>query len=192
MELILIRHGLPVRRVNEDGTPANPELSDIGHGQAQKVAAGLEGLEIDRLYSSPMERALQTAKPLSAEKKLDIEICDGVAEYDQHAEQYTPVEQLKEHDYDAWLRLMKGEVQADFQEFAGTVCDSLETIVDENRGRRVAVTCHGGVINVWAAYVMGFDPRLFFNPHYTSLNIFMAASSGEKSVITLNDFSHLK
>ena len=59
-------------------------------------------------------------------------------------------------------------------------------------GKRVAVTCHGGVINVWAAHVVGFDPRLFFNPNYTSVNRFMAASSGSKTVITLNEHFHLK
>lgn len=192
LELILIRHGLPVHRETEDGTPANPALSEIGLDQAQRVAAGLHDLQIDRLYSSPMERALQTAIPLSKQKGLEIEVCDGVAEYDQNAVQYIPVEKLKEIDYEAWRRLMSGEVQADFDDFASTVVRSLEEIVRENKGRRVAVTCHGGVINVWAAHVMGFDPRLFFNPNYTSRNVFMAASSGEKSVITLNDFSHLK
>lgn len=192
MELILIRHGLPEHRVTDDGTPANPDLSDVGHDQAQRVADWLEDRHIDRLYSSPMKRALQTAGPLSKQKGLNIEVCDGVAEYDQESEHYIPVEKLKEHDFEAWQRLMKGEMEENFPQFAATVCESLEVIVDENRGKRVAVTCHGGVINVWAARVIGFDPRMFFNPNYTSINVFMAASSGEKSVITLNEHAHLK
>lgn len=192
MELILIRHGLPEHRETDDGSPANPDLSEEGHDQARKVADWLESLHIDRLYSSPMKRALQTAEPLSQLKGLDIEVRDGVAEYDQNAGQYIPVEQLKEQDFDAWSRLMKGEVEADFPAFAQTVCESLDEIVTENSGKRVAVACHGGVINVWTARVIGFDPRMFFNPNYTSLNVFRAASSGERSVITLNEFSHLK
>lgn len=192
MELILIRHGLPEQRVTDDGTPADPDLSEAGFDQAQKVASWLEHLQIDRLYSSPMKRALQTAAPLSEQKGLEVEVRDGVAEYDRNAAHYTPVEDLKEQDYDAWKRLMEGGVEADFPQFAATVCDSLEAIIAENKGNRVAVACHGGVINVWAAHVIGFDPRMFFNPNYTSVNIFRAASSGEKSVITLNDFAHLK
>lgn len=192
MELILIRHGLPEHRETDDGTPADPELSEAGLSQAQKVADWLEGHRIDRLYSSPMRRAIETAKPLSSQKGLEIEISDGVAEYDRNAAQYVPVEKLKEHDYEAWKRLMKGEVEADFQDFATTVCKDLQAIVDDNRGKRVAVTCHGGVINVWAAHVIGFEPRMFFNPNYTSLNTFMAASSGEKSIITLNEHVHLR
>jgi hypothetical protein len=33
--------------------------------------------------------------------------------------------------------------------------------------------------------------RMFFNPNYTSMSRFMVASSGEKSIITLNEHAHL-
>ena len=191
MELILIRPGLPEKRVNEDGSPADPPLSETGLKQADQVAQWLKDVHLDRLYSSPMQRALQTAAPIARLKNMEVEIRDGVAEYDQQSDLYIPVEQLKEQDYEGWRKLMKGEVSIDFPAFAARVCESLEEIIAENRGRRVAVTCHGGVVNVWTAHVIGFEPRMFFNPNYTSINRFMAASSGEKSVITLNDYHHL-
>ena len=192
MELILIRHGLPEKIINDDGSPADPPLSSMGLQQADKMADWLTDLEIDCLYSSPMQRAMQTAAPLASQKGLEVRIRDGVAEYDQQSEHYIPVEQLKEQDYERWMRLMKGDVDIDFPAFAKNVCDTLDEIVAENRGRRVAVTCHGGVINVWAAHVIGFEAKMFFNPNYTSINRFMAASSGEKSVISLNEHVHLR
>lgn len=192
MELILIRHGLPEKIVNDDGSPADPPLSAEGHSQAEKMAAFLEGESIDRLYSSPMQRAHQTALPLAATTGLEIELEEGVAEYDKDSEAYIPVEELKALDYDRWLRLMNGETDINFPIFAETVIESLNRIIKDNSGKRVAVTCHGGVVNVWAAHVVGFEPRLFFNPNYTSVNRFMAASSGSKTVITLNEHFHLK
>jgi probable phosphoglycerate mutase len=102
------------------------------------------------------------------------------------------VEQLKAQDFERWQRLMRGEMEADFELFADRVIESLERIVIDNPGRRVAVTCHGGVINVWAAHVIGFSPRFFFNPDYTSINRFMGARSGERSIITLNEAVHLR
>lgn len=193
MELFLIRHGLPEKIVNDDGTPADPPLSVEGRRQAEKVAAWLEKEHIDRLYSSPMKRAYETAMPIAKLRDLEIVVRDGVAEYDQHAEHYIPVEELKELDYERWQNLMKGEMdEIDFPKFVESVTTSLEQIIEENRGKRVAVTCHGGVINVWAAHVIGFEPRMFFNPDYTSINRFMAASSGERSVVTLNEHFHLK
>jgi probable phosphoglycerate mutase len=191
MELILIRHGLPEKVINDDGSPADPPLSSTGLEQAEKVANWLSEAQIDCLYSSPMQRAMQTAAPIAKQKGLEVQVRDGVAEYDQKSDLYIPVEQLKAQDYDRWLRLMKGEVDIDFPAFAKNVCDTLEEIVSQNKGKRVAVACHGGVINVWTAHVIGFEAKMFFNPNYTSINRFMAASSGEKSVITLNEHAHL-
>ncbi len=193
MELILIRHGLPEKVINEDGTPADPPLSEEGLKQAELVADWLEHEQMDRLYASPMRSAMQTAAPLAKAKGLDIEPREGVAEYDRKSDLYIPVEQMKELDYDRWKKLMTGEiVDLDFPEFANAVISALEAIIDENRGKRVAVACHGGVINVWTAHVIGFEAKMFFNPNYTSINRFMAASSGEKSVISLNEHHHLK
>jgi probable phosphoglycerate mutase len=192
MELILIRHGLPQHVETQDGTPADPPLSEIGHAQAGQMATWLQHEAIDVLYSSPMARAHQTAEPLARAQGLEIELRDGVAEFDQHSAAYVPVEKLKQIDYERWQRLMQGDLDVDMGEFADTVIQTLEEIVGANRGRRVAVTCHGGVINVWTAHVIGFTPRMFFNPDYTSINRFQCASSGERSVITLNEAIHLR
>lgn len=192
MELLLIRHGLPQHIENTDGSPANPPLSERGHQQAQSMADWLRGESIDRLYSSPMTRASQTAQPLARRLGLEIELHPGVAEYDQDASSYVPVERLKEVDYERWLRLMQGETDTDFETFSAQVIAALEDIVQQNSGRTVAVTCHGGVINVWTAHVIGFRPRLFFNPDYTSINRYLCAGSGERSVRTLNEAVHLR
>jgi probable phosphoglycerate mutase len=193
MELILIRHGLPERVETEDGTPADPPLSEVGHEQAQRMAKWLEDQHIDHLYSSPMQRAVQTAAPLAALKGLEPELRDGVAEYDKNADHYIPVEDLKKYDYDRWLRLMRGEIEdINFPKFCADVITTLNEIVDSHRGKTVAVTCHGGVVNVWTAHVMGLEPRMFFNPNYTSISRYMGASSGERSIITLNEHTHLQ
>ena len=105
MELILIRHGLPKHVENTDGKPADPPLSDIGHAQAELMATWLQHESIDHLYSSPMARAYETAKPLARAQGLSIEVKDGVAEYDRQARAYIPVEKLKKIVYDRWLKL---------------------------------------------------------------------------------------
>jgi 2,3-bisphosphoglycerate-dependent phosphoglycerate mutase len=193
MELILIRHGLPLQVETTDGTPADPPLSEVGHQQAQRMAKWLEGEHVDHLYSSPMQRAVQTAAPLAALKGLEPVLRDGIAEYDRHADHYIPVEDLKKSDYDRWLRIMSGKiVDINFPKFCVEVVTTLSEIIDSHRGKTVAVTCHGGVVNAWTAHVMGMEPRMFFNPNYTSISRYMGASSGERSIITLNEFTHLQ
>ena len=113
MELILIRHGLPLRVENAPGAPADPALSDVGHVQAERMAQWLRNERIDRLYSSPLRRARETAKPLGAALGLAIELEPDAAEFDQHSASYIPMEHLKEADFERWQRLMRGEMEAD-------------------------------------------------------------------------------
>lgn len=191
MELILIRHGLPQVQINEDGTPADPALSEEGHRQAAKLSVWMDRAGIDRLYSSPMRRARETAEPLARKLGLGVELIDAVAEFDKDEVAYVPLEVIKQTDPDRFRELANYAGDPRFDKFQGAVVDALTKVAADNQGRRVAVACHGGVINVWAAHVVGLSPRLFFNPFYTSINRFLVASTGEQSVLSLNDQSHL-
>jgi probable phosphoglycerate mutase len=148
MELILIRHGLPLRVENTDGSPADPELGNDGVEQAQKLARWMKDEKLDAIYCSPLMRARMTAKPLADAKDLET----------------------------SRIKVIK----------------SLATIIAENKGRRVAVVCHGGIINVWGAHILGMKKSLFFKPEYTSVNRFMASSSGVHSLVSLNETGHLR
>src|SRR5262245_37976304 len=65
VELLLIRHALPLRVENRDGTPADPPLSAEGRLQAERLAAWLTDDKIDAVYTSPLRRARETAEPLA-------------------------------------------------------------------------------------------------------------------------------
>ena len=80
----------------------------------------------------------------------------------------------------------------DIAAFRKSVVDAIEGLVREHRGRRVGVVCHGGVINAWAGHVLGIEDPLFFEPTYTSINRFLAAGTGERSVVSLNEAAHLR
>lgn len=194
MELVIIRHGLPVRRETPDGTAADPPLSDVGIEQARRLAAWLADEVFDAVYSSPMRRAQETSEPMATDKDIEVRLHPGVAEYDQHSPSYIPLEQLRRENYAAWRELMETRAFGgdDPHVFRKTVVDALSEIAASHRGERVAVVCHGGVINAWASHVLGIEDVFFFNPTYTSINRFMVASSGQMSVVTLNEQAHLR
>ncbi len=188
MELIVVRHARPERIEDADG-PADPPLTDIGLRQARAVAGYLGGEQIDAIYVSPMRRARQTAEPLERLLGVEAVVRDGIREYDAEEPNYIPVEDLKA-DKAAWKEYLATEATTDRSRFVAEVILTMDQIAAENRGKRVAVVCHGGVINAWAHHVVGNDNSLFFNPDYTSINRFMVASSGEKSVVSLNETPH--
>ena len=192
MELIVIRHGLP-ERVELAAGRADPALSDVGRRQARQVGAWLGRETIDAIYTSPLRRAIETASPLAASARLRPVVHEAVAEYDRAASHYIPMEELKAEDYPAWKAFVDGDYgdELDMAGFARTVAGGMEEIIRANAGRRVAVFCHGGVVNVWTAMVLGMTPRLFIDVAYASVSRFLCASTGERNVRSLNETGHL-
>jgi 2,3-bisphosphoglycerate-dependent phosphoglycerate mutase len=195
MELMLIRHAIPVRREVEAG-PADPDLSEAGWRQARLLADYLASEKIDSLYASPMRRAVQTATPLGELTGHVPHIVDDVAEYDRHSNEYVPVEELKAANDPRWKEMLDGGwsvAEETEQEFVDRVFRGIESIVAANQSSRVAVVCHGGVINAYIARILGLgNQRGFFYPNYTSIHRIAAARSGERSIVTINETSHLR
>lgn len=195
MEIILIRHAIPVRKELEQGV-ADPELSPAGLRQAELLAEYLAAESIDALYASPMRRARETAEPVAQAMDLAIGIVDGVAEYDRNSEWYVPVEELKAANDPRWQEIIDGTWQGSDEtedQFVDRVVSSIESVIARHSSQRVAVVCHGGVINAYVARILGLgNQRGFFYPNYTSIHRIAAARSGERSVVTLNETSHLR
>ncbi|NLF91524.1 MAG: phosphoglycerate mutase, partial [Corynebacterium marinum] len=62
--LLLVRHGVtPTTGQVLPGRAPGLHLSEAGREQARAVAQRLEGLELAAIYTSPMERARETAAP---------------------------------------------------------------------------------------------------------------------------------
>jgi 2,3-bisphosphoglycerate-dependent phosphoglycerate mutase len=194
MELLLIRHALPIRRELEAGV-ADPDLADLGHAQAKHLADYLSSERLHAVYTSPMRRAVQTGAPVAAAHQLDPVTVDGVAEWDRNAPEYVPVEELKATNDPRWQAMLAGEWTSDESQesFQDRVLTSIETLISMHRGERIAVVCHGGVINSYLCHVLGMpDEGGFFYPNYTSIHRIAAASSGERSIVTINETSHLR
>lgn len=188
MELLLIRHALPVR-IDEGSTdgPADPALSELGRAQARALTHWLHEEHVDALWCSPMRRARETAAPVADRLGLEVTFHEGLAEFDREARSYIPIEELKAAGDPRW-----NEVPEQPEHFRAVVVDAMEGIVRAHAGHRVAVVCHGGVINAYAAHVLGIDDPLFFLPTYTSISRIFAASTGERSIASLNEAAHLR
>jgi broad specificity phosphatase PhoE len=196
MDLLLVRHAEPVRVApGERGGPADPELTPAGIEQAARLAAWLAREQIDHVVSSPLQRALETAAPIAAAHGLEVEVVDGIQEWDADTDAYIPVEELRETKDDRWQAMIEGRWEdyggEDPVRFGARIVRTIDAIVDAHPARRVVVVCHGGVINVYLAALLGLDRHLWFDPAYTSVSRVQAARSGPRSLASLNEIGHL-
>ena len=197
MELLLIRHAVPERIAanGSAGGPADPSLTAIGRDQSARLAAWLAVEGIDHVVTSPLRRAIETAEPLADVLGLDLEVIDELREYDADADSYIPIEEMRAEKSERWQAMVEGR-WADYggeppDEFRGRIVPCIERVIDAYPGRRVAAVCHGGVINVYLASVLGIDRHLWFDPEYTSISRVRAARSGPRSVGSINEHAHL-
>lgn len=194
MELVFVRHGRPVHIEDAEGT-ADPPLADIGHEQAQRVADWLMTAGIDALYSSPMNRALQTAAPFADASGLAMNIRDYLREFDHEGSSYVPTEVLKATNPEAYReRISGGFVDKDFDVvgFQANVVGEVDRIVADHRGQRVAVVCHGGVINAYLGRCLEFAPDDYmkFDVDYSSISRVMVSSKLQRSIASVNERPH--
>lgn len=191
MDLLLIRHALPVRIEDGDG-PADPELSDEGWRQAGALAAWLADDVVDAMVASPLRRARETAEPLATLLDLDVETVDGLAEFDRDAPWYIPIEELKANDDPRWHAMLAGEWEVDPEEFQRSVVEAVDGLIAAHPGQTVAAVCHGGTINAYLSAMLGLDSLMFFVPDYTSVSRVRASRSGARSLVSVNESGHLR
>jgi probable phosphoglycerate mutase len=188
MELLLIRHALP-RRIDEgDGAgPADPELAPLGVEQAAALADWLRTEEVDALWSSPMRRARETAAPVADALGPPFVVDEGLADYYREAHCYIPIVELMAAGDPRWHQVPERP-----EHFAAGVVAAVERVVAAHPGGRVAVVCHGGVVNAYCGHVLGIDEPLFFLPAYTSISRVLASASGPRSIGSLNETAHVR
>tara|TARA_B100000686_G_C16555365_1_gene844837 strand:+ start:303 stop:935 length:633 start_codon:yes stop_codon:yes gene_type:complete len=201
MELLFIRHALPMHVDNTaTGKVADPPLSDLGRRQAWILANWLAGTlpggppkeDINAIYSSPLTRALETADPLSKILDCQVNVDIGFAEYDAQETEYIPLEALKASKDPRWVELISEKAIPDMATFQKKVTNSVEKIIIRHPGQRVVIVCHGGVIGAYLAHILNIGRILFFEAKYTSINRVLAATTGERTISSINELAHLQ
>ncbi len=104
IRLILVRHGLSSFNSKGliQGRTDDSKLTDEGYDQAQKAGIALSKINFDKIYSSPLQRAAETAKTIK--KNLNIK------------EEITFDKNLLEVDLSEWSGLKIDEIKNKFPE----------------------------------------------------------------------------
>lgn len=82
--VLLVRHGENdfARRGRLAGRLPGVHLNEAGRSQAESLAESLGHMPIRAIYSSPLERAIETAKPLATRLELLVQRAPGLIESD--------------------------------------------------------------------------------------------------------------
>jgi broad specificity phosphatase PhoE len=99
---------------------------------------------------------------------------------------------IDERNWDVYPR---SESSYDFRKRA---INAVETVIATNVGERsdgrpsgrIAIVCHGGVINAYLGHIIGSRYDMFFRPAHTSVSV-AVSGEGRRVLRLLNDTHHL-
>ena len=187
-EVWLIRHADAYSGLEslEDGV-LDPVLTLQGHAQAKRLAGRLAGLPVDRVWSSTLRRARQTADSVAAVHGLDVLSDPRLREVRTHWDEGTPASQLVRGSYP--FPEPEEEVFARMREAIGDVVAGLGPPIE--RRRRAVVVSHSAAILLYIAHTLGLTwngLRIF--PQFTSISVVVVR--GDRTVVqSVADVSHL-
>jgi probable phosphomutase (TIGR03848 family) len=164
--ILMIRHGqTPTTGKVLPGRAKGLHLADLGHEQAKIAALRIAELNIDAVYSSPLERAKETAAPISAACGLKTQIERGLFECDfgdWTGKQLKDLMKLPEWQTvqraPSTFRFPNGE---SFTEMQTRMVNALDKLRKLHPGGTIVCVSHADTIKAAVAHAMGTHIDLF-------------------------------
>jgi len=161
--LLLIRHGdNELASKSLAGHLPGVHLNERGCRQAELLAKKLENFPIKAIFSSPLERAIETARPLADRLGLEVQVRDALIEVDYGELQGREFDQLEQTDlwrdlqaHPEIVRFPGGESLVETQERVRRELESLAVIYQPKE--MIACFTHADVIRLAAAWFLNLN-----------------------------------
>jgi broad specificity phosphatase PhoE len=136
-------------------------LTELGRKQAHALADLVADEQVEAIYSSPLERALETARIVGARTGLDVTTRDDLREVDTGSWSGLSRAEVKERFPEGFERWLSGGAGWDdgesYEQMAARVLAALREIAAAHPAGRVLVVSHGGPIRAIQATANGMD-----------------------------------
>ncbi|MDA9746302.1 histidine phosphatase family protein [Prochlorococcus sp. AH-736-K20] len=214
IRLILVRHGQSSFNAKGliQGRTDDSLLTDKGYEQALKAGKALSKIDFDKIYSSPLVRAAETAKTIQKRfiKEQNIVYDENLLEVDLSQWSGLKIEEIKNkfpEIYPIWrndpenLILKRKDnktykpIQELFDQATNFIEDFLKTNLDKD-DKNILVVGHNAILRCLILLLLG-KPKQGFrkirleNASFSILNISAAEDSYKTQIECLNQTSHL-
>jgi orotate phosphoribosyltransferase len=201
-KLIIVRHGEAsgnyYRRFHGF---YNSYITSKGYVQIELLTERLKSMDIDVIYSSDLDRTLETIKLIAEYKNLPINKVEGLREINGGLWEDVPWEELPlkyKESYDDWLNrphLLQMPEGESMEEFQKRLIVSINKIIQENKGKNILISTHGTALKALQCYFHN-RPLSHFNEilwvDNASITIVEANEDGTFNIIVEGDNSHLE
>jgi len=200
LRIVLVRHGeTDWNRIKRFQGLSNVELNERGRAHAEALALTLREEPLRAIYSSPLNRAIETAETINRYHRASLELRDGLMEMDLGDFEGLQPGDLRNEQSEflrKWLedpasvRMPNGETLQEVQERAWVVVE--EAAKTYNKGS-VLLCGHNFVNLTLLCKILGLEITYLRRLHQSlgAMNI-IERNRGLYSLVCLNDTCHLK
>lgn len=201
--IFLVRHGQSQGNAEGrfGGHTATP-LSSRGRRQAEAAARVLASEKITVIYSSDLQRAVQTAEPLSHLTGLEVKRTTAFRERGVGVIEGLTFEEAAEQHPEHYAALIRRDFEhvilggESYRQMLDRASEKLDHAIEEHRGGRVCVFSHTGTICILTLHLMGALDAPELRPVWVSttncgITRIELRDDGFVRVMTVNDTRHL-
>jgi probable phosphomutase (TIGR03848 family)/uncharacterized repeat protein (TIGR03847 family) len=199
-EFLLIRHAVNdyVKTGKLAGWTPGVHLNEHGRTQAAALGQRLAHIPIEALYTSPLERTVETAQAiLEHHPHLQMQMLDDLGEVRYGAWQGVELSKLAQRKL--WRNVQLFPSRVDFpggeamREAQRRAVNAIETLNERHPRQTVAVVSHSDIIKMILAHYLGMHLDMFQRIEVgpASLSILRLGGWGRPLLVQINETSYL-
>ena len=163
--IIFLRHGQAennTKRMLSGRSPGVP-LTAKGLEQAQNTARFLNGHKIAHIYSSPIERAHETARIAAEHNNVSLTVDERLTELDMGSFTGSKYDEIMEKHGNVFLKFYQNDPEIPkygvetFDNLKKRVLDMVEYVRDKHPGESVVLVTHMDPIKAAVSYAMNLN-----------------------------------
>ena len=168
--IIFLRHGQAENNTKKilSGRTPGINLTETGREQAEQAGAMLKSLNVSAIYSSPIDRAMQTASIVG--KHCDVEPIsdDRLIELDMGKFTMIPYNEIFEKHGNVFLKFYEGSLEIShngvesFAEVQKRVFDIVDFVKNKHKDENVVLVTHMDPIKAIIGKVLSLQPEVLF------------------------------
>jgi len=197
--VLLVRHGQTKSNITGYFMGwSNEDISDLGYAQVRSLSSRLAKFPIATIYTSPLKRAMNTARILAEPHKLELNVLDDLTEIGLGDWQGLHRDEISQKWPEIWrqsridpsvVTFPNGE---NFQQLTERAVRAFNRIVADNTNRHTLAVTHDAVIRVLVAHVLGTSNSIYRHMEINNASLSVIRVEDDRMrLVTLNDTAHL-
>ncbi|MBI5664159.1 MAG: histidine phosphatase family protein [Nitrospirae bacterium] len=179
MNLLMIRHGEIPSNVNKVYAGRSPEsLTRSGVLQAIQASEKLKGYKIDALYSSPIQRALETAQIIAEKVGVDLRVDGSFRELEMgpwEGMSEDDVARLYPNEWSVWSHKpaeLKLPGRETLDELLARVLAGIRNLYQDDPANNTVIVTHVAIIRVLLLWHERMSLNLYKTIHVPNAKVF--------------------